>query len=62
MLPTTRGPIKSRRWGDLDILSSMTIDGNPSGTTIDGALLDRIFDINPDVDSLPETVTPVITV
>ena len=40
----------------------MTIVGNPAGTTIDGASLDRIFDINPDVDSLPETVTPVITV
>ena len=49
-------------WGDLDILSSMTITGDPSGTTIDGAQLDRIFDINPDVDSLPETVTPVIAV
>jgi CSLREA domain-containing protein len=49
-------------WGDLDILSSMTITGDPAGTVIDGATLDRIFDINPDVDSLPETVTPVITV
>ena len=48
--------------GDLDILSSMTINGHPSGTTIDGDQLDRIFDINPDVDNLPETVTPVITV
>jgi CSLREA domain-containing protein len=48
--------------GDLDLLSSMTINGHPSGTAIDGALLDRIFDINPDVDGLPETVTPVITV
>jgi CSLREA domain-containing protein len=48
--------------GDLDILSSMTINGHSSGTTIDGNQLDRIFDINPDVDSLPETVTPVITV
>jgi CSLREA domain-containing protein len=49
-------------WGDLDIISSMTINGDPAGTIIDGASLDRIFDINPDVDSLPETVTPVITV
>lgn len=48
--------------GDLDILTSMTINGHPSGTTIDGNDLDRIFDINPDVDSLPETVTPAITV
>jgi Bacterial Ig domain/Right handed beta helix region len=49
-------------WGDLDILSSMTIAGDPAGTTIDGNQLDRIFDINPDVDGLPETVTPSITV
>ena len=48
--------------GDLDILSSMTIIGNPAGTTINGNQLDRIFDINPDVDQLPETVTPSITV
>jgi hypothetical protein len=48
--------------GDLDILSSMTINGDASGTTIDAAQLDRVFDINPDVDNLPETVTPVITV
>jgi CSLREA domain-containing protein len=49
-------------WGDLDILSSMTIVGDPAGTTIDGNQLDRIFDINPDVDGLPETLTPSITV
>ena len=49
-------------WGDLDILSSMTINGHPAGTTIDADELDRVFDINPDVDSLPETVTPAITV
>ena len=49
-------------WGDLDILSSMTIIGNPAGTIIDGNQLDRIFDINPDVDGLPETPTPSITV
>ena len=48
--------------GDLDILTSMTINGHASGTTIDGNDLDRIFDINPDVDSLPETVTLPITV
>jgi CSLREA domain-containing protein len=49
-------------WGDLDIDSSMTIVGDPAGTTIDGNALDRVFDINPDTDSLPETVTPSITV
>jgi Bacterial Ig domain len=49
-------------WGDLDIDSSMVILGNPAGTTIAGAALDRIFDINPDTDGLPETVTPLITV
>jgi CSLREA domain-containing protein len=48
--------------GDLDILSSMTIAGNAAGTTINGNQLDRIFDINPDVDQLPETVTPAIVV
>jgi CSLREA domain-containing protein len=49
-------------WGDLDITSSMTIIGNAAGTVIDGNQMDRIFDINPDVDGLPETVTPSITV
>jgi hypothetical protein len=51
--------------GDFDILSSMTINGNPAGTTIDGADLDRIFDINPDVDAAepnPPTPTPFISV
>jgi hypothetical protein len=48
--------------GDLDLLSSMTINGHASGTTINGAQLDRIFDINPDVDNLADTVTPAITV
>jgi CSLREA domain-containing protein len=49
-------------WGDLDIGSSMTIVGDPAGTIIDGNALDRIFDVNPDTDELPETVTPSITV
>jgi len=48
--------------GDLDIDSSLTIVGDPAGSTINGAALDRIFDINPDTDGLPETVTPSITV
>jgi len=48
--------------GDLDIDSSMTIVGDPAGSTIDANHLDRVFDINPDVDGLPETVTPTITV
>jgi CSLREA domain-containing protein len=48
--------------GDLDILSSMAIVGDSTGTTIDGNQFDRIFDINPDVDGLPETPTPSITV
>jgi len=61
-LPTYGDVDQVAALGDFDILSSMTINGNASGTTINGALLDRIFDINPDVDSLPETVTPVITV
>src|SRR5919107_1769977 len=37
--------------GDLDIISSITINGSPSGTTINANQLDRIFDINPDGDS-----------
>lgn len=48
--------------GDLDISSSMTINGNPAGTTINGAALDRIFDINPDVDGDPATPSPLIVV
>ena len=46
--------------GDLDIISSMTINGNPSGTTIDADQIDRIFDINPDGDG--DGITPLITV
>jgi hypothetical protein len=48
--------------GDLDITSSMTINGNAAGTTINGGALDRIFDINPDTDGDPATVQPAITV
>ncbi|MCM3874511.1 MAG: right-handed parallel beta-helix repeat-containing protein [Pyrinomonadaceae bacterium] len=48
--------------GDLDIRSSLTIIGHPDGTTINGAALDRIFDINPDADGDPSTPTPAITV
>ncbi len=48
--------------GDLDIRSSLTIIGHPDGTTINGAVLDRIFDINPDPDGDPSTPTPAITV
>jgi CSLREA domain-containing protein len=48
--------------GDLDILSSLTITGDPAGTTIDANQLDRIFDINPDADGDPSTPTPSITV
>lgn len=48
--------------GDLDIRSSLTINGHASGTTINGAALDRIFDINPDPDGDPSTPTPAITV
>ena len=48
--------------GDFDITSSMIINGNAAGTTINGGALDRIFDVNPDIDSLPETPPPVIVV
>lgn len=48
--------------GDFDISSSMIINGNVAGTTINGADLDRIFDINPDTDFDPMTTTPVIVV
>lgn len=47
--------------GDLDVLSSMTINGNASGTTINAAALDRVFDINPD-DGNPMTTPPLINV
>ena len=46
--------------GDLDITSSMIINGNMTGTVIDGGAIDRIFDINPDTDLNPGT--PSITV
>lgn len=46
--------------GDLDITSSLTINGNLSGTTINANQIDRIFDINPDGDS--DGITPSITV
>ncbi|HEV7682165.1 MAG TPA: choice-of-anchor Q domain-containing protein [Pyrinomonadaceae bacterium] len=48
--------------GDLDLTSSITIDGNPGGTTINGGALDRIFDINPDTDGDFASPTPSITV
>lgn len=48
--------------GDLDITSSMTINGNAGSTTINAAALDRIFDINPDVDNDPSTPSPTIVV
>lgn len=48
--------------GDLDITSSMTIEGNSAGTTVNGGALDRIFDINPDRDGDPATPTPTIVV
>ncbi len=49
--------------GDLDITSSININGAAAGTVIDGgAHIDRIFDINPDVDQDPITPRPVIIV
>jgi len=48
--------------GDLDINSPMTISGNSGGTVIDGAALDRIFDVDPDTDGDPTTPPPFITV
>src|SRR6185436_8037347 len=48
--------------GDFDISSSMNINGNVAGTTINGGGLDRIFDVNPDTDFDPMTPTPVIVV
>jgi hypothetical protein len=48
--------------GDFDLTSSITIDGNPGGTTISGGALDRIFDINPDPDGDLSSPTPSITV
>jgi hypothetical protein len=48
--------------GDLDLTSSLTINGHTSGTTINAASLDRIFDVNPDTDNDSITPTPNITV
>ncbi|HEY0173886.1 MAG TPA: cadherin-like domain-containing protein [Pyrinomonadaceae bacterium] len=48
--------------GDLDISSSLTINGSPGGTTINANALDRIFDINPETDEDPMTPTPNIIV
>jgi hypothetical protein len=48
--------------GDLDLTSDITINGHVDGTTIDAATIDRIFDINPDTDGLPETTPPEINV
>ena len=48
--------------GDLDLTSFITINGHASGTTINAAALDRIFDINPDTDNDAITPTPNITV
>jgi CSLREA domain-containing protein len=48
--------------GDLDIISSMTINGSPGGTTINANAIDRIFDINPDTDEDPMTTAPAIVV
>lgn len=33
--------------GDLDVLASVTINGDPAGSTVNGAGLDRVFDFNP---------------
>ena len=48
--------------GDLDLISSLTINGSAGGTTIDANAFDRIFDINPDTDQDPMTPTPSIVV
>src|SRR5215207_781889 len=48
--------------GDLDIISSLTINGSPGGTTINANALDRIFDVNPETDGDPMTPTPNIVV
>lgn len=48
--------------GDFDITSSLTIDGNAGGTIINGGALDRIFDINPDIDGDWSSPTPSIIV
>lgn len=61
LMPTDVFEQQSLR-GDLDITSSLTINGNGAGTTINGAALDRILDINPDVDGDPATPSPTIVV
>jgi hypothetical protein len=48
--------------GDLDINDSLVINGHPNGTTINGNVLDRIFDIGPDFDGDPMTPPPTVLV
>src|SRR5689334_2601145 len=60
--PNTFGAENMSAQGDLDILSSMTINGNLSGTTINGGAIDRIFDIDPVPDVINPTPTPLIIV
>ncbi len=46
--------------GDLDIAANTTVEGaGPGVTTIDGAGLDRVFDVRPSGTAAEETVQPV---
>lgn len=43
--------------GDLDIIDDLIINGHPDGTIIDGADLDRIFDVKPGVSLTLNDIT-----
>lgn len=45
--------------GDFDVWDSVTINGHPSGTTIDGNDFDRIFDLNSTVFGGPSPGLPI---
>src|SRR5687768_11600945 len=45
--------------GDFDVWDSVTINGHPSGTTIDGNDFDRIFDFNSTVFGGPSPGLPI---
>ena len=48
--------------GDFDVHDSVTINGNPGGTTVNGNNLDRVFDINGKIFYVPLTTALPITV
>ena len=47
--------------GDLDVLDSVTINGDPAGSVVDAAGIDRVFDFNPKANPF-DSPRPAITV